>query len=219
MDNSFKWYVSACDAGHGNFLNPIGGVATNNIDLADVIIFGGGSDVDPATYNEKEGSKCWTNPARDRVEKADFKHGLAAGKKMFGICRGHQFLCAMAGGKLIQDVSNHNGGEHRITTFDGNTYKTNSIHHQMINPDKLKSNEDYRILAWSTERLSKRYLGPKDRGIALPWGFKEIEAVYFPKINSMGVQYHPEMMYGSKRNVPVVEWTQNTFLKFLNNQL
>lgn len=218
MKNSnLKFYASACGGYHGNFLKPLGFVEVKEIEDADLVIFGGGADVDPETYGAEPGSRTYPSPQREREEKKDFETAKKLGKKMFGICRGHQFLCAMAGGKLIQDVTNHSG-THEISTFDGSSYKTNSIHHQMINPYNMKSNEDYKILAWTTKRLSKRYLGEKDKPVYLPYEFKEIEAVYFPKIRAAGVQYHPEMMYRGSAD-PAVEWTQSVVIKLMNNQL
>jgi gamma-glutamyl-gamma-aminobutyrate hydrolase PuuD len=118
---------------------------------------------------------------------------------------------------LIQHVTNH-GGDHSITTYDERKVRTNSIHHQMINP-YVMNNSKYKILAWTTAKISKTYLGPKDKCIQLPWDFKEIESIYYPEINAFGVQYHPEMMYGSKGFEEVINWTQNTFTKFFNNKL
>lgn len=186
-----KFYASACHGSHGNFLAPLGFEQTGNLEEADVIIFGGGADVEPGTYGEEPGSRTGTSPMREKQEKQDFEIGTKLGKKFFGICRGHQFLTAMAGGKLIQDVSNHAGSDHEITTFDGITVRTNSIHHQMINPYVIKNKSDYKILAWTKRRISKRYLGANDKPVLLPWEFKEIEAIYFPKINALSVQYHP----------------------------
>lgn len=213
-----RYYCSECDNGHGNWLRPLGFEPTNNLEEADVIIFGGGSDVDPKNYGENKNPRTYSSPKRDESEKKDFQKALQLGIPMYGICRGIQFLCAMAGGKLIQHVNNHGGSNHPISTFDELNIIANSLHHQMVNPYSLK-NGDYRILAWAPNRLSDTYLGPTDKSITLPWDFKEIESVYFPKIKAMGVQYHPEMIYNEKDNSPIIEWTQKTFNKFFNNQL
>lgn len=219
MTKSNKYYTSACGASNGNFLEELGFQNTKDINEADVIIFGGGADIEPETYSEEASSHTYASPGREKIEREDFKIGNKRGVKFVGICRGHQLLCAMAGGKLIQDVSGHGGNNHRMTTFDGIDVKTNSIHHQMINPYVIKNKHDYQILAWSSSRKSDRYLGAKDKSILLPWDFKEIESIHFPKINALGFQYHPEMMYRSKDYEPVLSWTQKTFIKFFNNEL
>lgn len=215
---SNKFYTSSCGASNGNFLELLGFKHTKNLKDADVIIFGGGADVEPELYGEQKGKFTGTNPARERVEIEDFREGMKLGKKFVGICRGHQLLCAMAGGKLIQDVSGHGGG-HSITTFDGLTIKTNSIHHQMVNPYAIKNPQDYKVLAWSTKRRSDKYLGAKEKSILLPWDFKEIESIYFPKINGLGFQYHPEMMFRNNGYQPVMDWTVKVFEKFFNSEL
>jgi GMP synthase-like glutamine amidotransferase len=213
----FKFYASATSKSHGNWLQPLGFEPTDNLTNADLIVFGGGADIDPNTYGEKPGSSTYASPQREKQEKEDYNRALKLGIKMYGTCRGLQFLCAMAGGKLIQDVTNHQG-DHSMTTYDGVKIRTNSIHHQMINPYVLDS-KNYRILAWTSTRISRRYFGAKDKSVYLPYEFKEIEAAYFPKINAMGIQGHPEMMYGSAFYEPTIEWMQNTFLKFFNNEL
>lgn len=218
MANSNKYFTSTCGPHNGNFLRPLGFEYTPRIEDAAVVIFGGGADVDPKTYNEEASSRTWASTAREREEKADFRKARSLGIACLGICRGVQLLTALAGGKIIQDVSGH-GGPHQMSTFDGNDFIVNSIHHQMINPYVIKDPSEYKILSWSTKRLSRCYTGAKDKPIYLPWGFKEIEAIYFPKINSIGYQFHPEMMYGNKSYKPAVDWVQNTFIKFINKQL
>ncbi len=213
-----KYYASATSKGHGNWLHDIGFESTDNIEESDVVVFGGGADIEPETYDEKPGSRTYTSPQREKKEIEDFKKAQELGIKCYGTCRGMQLLCAMAGGKLIQDVTNHSG-DHTIKTYDGVQIRVNSIHHQMVNPYNLKSEKDYKILAWTSKRISKRYLGANDKSVYLPWQFKEIEVIYFPKINSMAIQSHPEMMYGSKSYSATIEWMQNTFLKFFNNEL
>lgn len=217
-EKELKYYASATSIGHGNWLEPLGFKNTKVLEEADVVIFGGGADIMPETYGEDAGNRTWASPERERKEKEDFHQALKLGKKMYGTCRGLQLLCVMAGGKLIQDVTNH-GGDHSITTFDKSRIRVNSIHHQMINPYNLKPGTDYKILAWTSKRISTRYLGAKDKTIYLPFDFKEIEVAYFPKINAMGIQSHPEMMLNSSYYSATMEWMQTTFMKFFNNEL
>lgn len=218
MNKKFKFYTSACSLHNGNFLGPLGFEGTKEYDEANVVLFGGGADIDPATYGEKPSIHTSASPATEKIERADFMRAKKDGKVMVGICRGAQLLTAMAGGKLIQDVTGHSGF-HTMTTFDGIEVKTNSLHHQMVNPYAIKNKHDYKILAWSTKRRSSRYLGAGDKSVYLPWDFKEIEAVAFPKIKAIGFQFHPEMMFGSKDYDPVMTWTQNIFMKFFNGEL
>lgn len=212
----YKYYNSSCHD-HGAWLSTLGFEQVNNLEDSDVIIFGGGADIDPSTYDEEQGSRTSSSKSREEQEKKDFELGSTLGKKFFGICRGQQLLCALAGGKLIQHVTNHSGSDHDIVTSDNFTFRTNSIHHQMINPYMLNP-KDYKILAWSSKRISKMYLGARDARVWLPYDFKEIESIYFPNINALSVQYHPEMMYSSHHS-GVLDWTRKMFLKFFNNEL
>lgn len=218
MKQCLKYYTSACGPNNGNFLLPLGYKHTSKLEEADVIIFGGGADVSPETYQEEAASSTYASKNKEEQEIKDFKEGRRLGKKFLGICRGAQLLTALAGGKLIQDVSGHSGS-HKMTTYDGVTIDVNSIHHQMCNPYTMKDPTSYRILSWSTNRLSKRYIGARDKSVYLPWGFKEVESAYYPKINAIAYQFHPEMMVGSKNYRPAVDWVQNTFIKFMNNKL
>ena len=213
-----KYYCSQCSIGHGNWLEPLGFESTRSLKEADVIIFGGGADIDPVSYGEETNKRTYSSPGREKMERSDFFEALELKKKMVGICRGHQFLTVMAGGKLIQHVNNHSG-DHTITTFDERTVRANSLHHQMINPYGM-NNKDYKILAWTSSNISDSYLGGKEKSITLPWDFKEIESIYLPKIDALGYQYHPEMIYGSQRYTnDIINWTQTTFNKFFNNLL
>lgn len=156
----------------------------------DLIIFTGGEDVDPAFYKEEPGRFTSFNRKRDAT--CNWIYNYAAEKKipMFGICRGAQFLTIKNGGKLIQHIENH-GKFHTITTSDNEEFIISSSHHQMMFPYNLKK-EEYRILAKSSNQLSKTYLNGDDKqveGIT-----EEPEIIYFPKTKSLAVQGHPESM-------------------------
>src|ERR1700744_3795301 len=131
--SNYKYYNSN-SSDHGNFLAPLGFSETKIIEQADIVIFGGGADITPERYGEQPGKRTYCSPAKEKQEVEDFKIAQSLGKKCLGICRGLQLLCTLAGGKLIQHISNHGGCEHTIDTFDGNRVKVNSLHHQMVNP-------------------------------------------------------------------------------------
>jgi putative glutamine amidotransferase len=150
-------------------------------------IFTGGADVDPHFYGEKKSSMTCSHPARDKEELYAFQKLRQLNIPMFGICRGLQFLCAMAGGKLCQHLNGHGGGRHEMLTNDGRSIIVNSLHHQMI----LPGDKNHILLGHAEPRLSNHYIGADDEPIEVPF---EYEAAYFPEINAVGVQYHPEMM-------------------------
>lgn len=220
-----KYYGSFEHYHEGNWLEPLGFEKTTKLEDADVVVFGGGKDVDPGFYGDKLGPYTCKPSERDRREKKDFERVQELRKegksiKSVGVCRGLQLLCALSGGKLIQHIGHNHQGRHRIATFDKKELEVNSIHHQMIYPYKMDK-KDYKILSWSNKPIAGVYLDGKNSSMWLPEGFKEIEAAYFVNTDSFGVQFHPEMMFkkGSEEQVEAVKWTQETFMKFFNNNL
>lgn len=215
-----------CSDGHlyeSNWLVPLGFKMTSKIEDADVVVFGGGQDIDHRFYNQARGKYTGGPTRRDIVEKRDFDivQGLIKeGKdvKCVGICRGHQLLCALAGGSLIQHVGDNHIGHHSMTTYNKNEFIVNSIHHQMIYPYNLPKKE-YKILGWSTKPIASEYLNGGNKPMWLDEAFKEIEIVYFPKIKSLGIQSHPEMMFRNQSYDKFMGWLQDLFLKFFNNEL
>jgi putative glutamine amidotransferase len=69
----------------------------------DILILDGGEDVNPARYNQRNTHSMF-NDARDDAEFALVNHFDMYGKKMSGVCRGHQLLNVHYGGTLIQDI-------------------------------------------------------------------------------------------------------------------
>jgi gamma-glutamyl-gamma-aminobutyrate hydrolase PuuD len=217
-----KVYCSYGHSGEANWILPLGFEHTSNIEEANLVLFGGGKDVDPNLYGERRGSRTCTPSDRDKQEAKDFAlvQGLnKEGKniKTIGICRGAQLICALSGGKVIQHVSNH-CGTHSMSTFDRLTLDMNSIHHQMMFPYPISA-KDYKILAWTTKPLSSNYLNGHDKPIWLPNAFKETEIIYFKKTDALGIQGHPEMLYRRSGTSKTMEWLQNLFTKFYNNQI
>ena len=214
-----KIYASYGHTYEANWLLALGFSLTSNIDNADVVVFGGGKDVDPGWYNEKKGRYTCTPTDRDKREREDFER-VQDYRKMgreilsVGVCRGAQLGCVLSGGKLIQDVSNHTMS-HTISTYDKQEYYVNSLHHQMLYPyNKDMDRKNYKILAWSTKNVSGRYLDGWDKSIWTPEGFKEIEIAYFINTNFLAIQSHPEMMYRDQRYDSVLKWMQDLFLKY-----
>lgn len=166
---------------------------TNDIAEAGLVVFLGGADIDPALYGERPHGSTSFDRARDEQEIEIFLQAQALGIPMFGICRGMQFLHAMAGGILWQHVHNHAGPDHQITDlFTGEKLVSTSLHHQMCIYTGLRNGEVWCIpAAKSTNTLSKRYYGGRsdmssDREM-------EMEAAYYPYINAFCTQGHPEL--------------------------
>lgn len=154
---------------------------------ADLVGFGGGADIHPSLYGCRNvASGAGLSPSlRDRFERAVFNECVLQGIPMFGICRGSQFVCAMSGGKLVQDVTGH-GGDHMITTYDGERMAITSTHHQMMYPWDVPHD----LIAW-TKKRSMEYVHDIPNYVQPD---KDPEIVMFPQTRALAVQGHPEWM-------------------------
>jgi putative glutamine amidotransferase len=176
---------------------------------ADLICFGGGEDVHPELYGCKNvASGVGHQPSRrDLIERIAFKFAVDNGIPMFGICRGAQLLCALSGGKLVQDVQGH-GGMHTITTNRGEYMPMTSTHHQMMYPGGTK----HELIAW-TDNRSKRYTHDIADYVQQD---VDPEVVFFKDVGALAVQGHPEWMDSTSPTVKKVrEWIE----KYLNVNL
>lgn len=101
-----------------------------------LVLFPGGADISPGIYREQNIGKSFTNPLRDIHELRVLKIVKDLKIPHIGICRGHQFLNAAYGGKLIQDLEVYHQRYHTILL--GNPQKekdildVNSTHHQAV---------------------------------------------------------------------------------------
>ena len=122
----------------------------------DGLVLHGGADVWPGSYGETPLQERWSGDRlRDEYEQALVKAFVAAGKPVFGVCRGLQLINVAFGGTLYQDIGtqrpeslvhrdadryDHNFHQHAIvpeTRLQGllagaQSCKINSIHHQGI---------------------------------------------------------------------------------------
>jgi len=153
----------------------------------DLVVFTGGADVDPALYGEHQHFTTYVDAKRDQYEVELFRHALSLGIPMLGICRGAQFLCVMAGGKLVQNMDGHQR-DHKIRTRDDRWFMVSSVHHQMQLPP-----EDAEVLGWSDPKRASIYEG----GIGDITPDLEFEVVAYQSIRAVGLQYHPEIMDSS----------------------
>lgn len=155
-----------------------------------ILILHGGSDISPSLYGQKPAKRTGAEEelsARDLSEVMLAKRAIELGIPIFGICRGAQLACALAGGSLVQHVDNHVGSHHDVVTSSGETYSTTTCHHQMMNPWKIS----HELIAWSAPALSDRYIIEGEEEIDMPF---EPEVVFFPQIKCLAVQGHPEWM-------------------------
>ena len=155
-----------------------------------ILILHGGADISPSIYGHKPSRMTQADEqlsARDLSEVLIAERAIELGIPIFGICRGAQLACALAGGTLIQHVEGHVSNSHGVITTDNRTLTTSTCHHQMMNP----WNVEHELLAWSAPALSNVYVVEHEELVDMP---KEPEVVFFPKIKALAVQGHPEWM-------------------------
>lgn len=196
-------------------------VYVDNMDECDIVVMPGGADWSPVWYNEQASKLTHCYAKSDIKQMKIILEAIQRDKLIVGICRGLQGIHIAAGGHLIQHVTNHGGDRHDIVdVYSGEIFRVNSLHHQMVNLKTLHP-DDYVLLAHAPSPLSASYLNGHD----LEWydektliyyknddSFVEPEAVYYPKINAIGFQYHPEMM---STNTSPLEYTNRLIKEVL----
>ena len=194
-----KLTLGYCPIGNGNNIAPFDRVFGNIQDISksikgvDAVVFWGGTDIHPSLYKQgahKESQAHGSLPSnRDVFEWNAMKYCKVHNIPMIGVCRGAQLMCAFAGGTLIQHVTGHvgGGGSHAIIVegYD-NIIDVTSCHHQMMYPFDVQ----HHMLAWSAVKKSNVY--ENDIGSVDMHGKVEPEIVYFPQINGLAIQGHPE---------------------------
>lgn len=155
--------------------------------LADIFVFTGGEDINPALYGEEPHSSVSFSDFRDRRE-LDAYSTIPADVLKFGICRGGQLLNVLNGGKLYQHVDGHHGNHLIKDTKTNALMMSNSIHHQMMIPGPGAV-----ILAtanMSTFRINAHGDLLRERNDFDT--YSDPEVIWYPKTNSLCVQGHPE---------------------------
>lgn len=175
------------------------------LDDTDIVGFGGGADIHPSLYGSRNvASSVGHGPSvRDMYERRVFNYAVENGIPIFGICRGAQLVCALSGGKLVQDVEGH-GGMHTLSLDNGGNLPMTSTHHQMMYPWRV----EHKLLAWTNKR-SKEYLHDIPEYVQHP---VDPEVVYFKNTNALAVQGHPEWMDPNCATVKQVRAWINEYL-------
>jgi gamma-glutamyl-gamma-aminobutyrate hydrolase PuuD len=163
-----------------------------------IVVFTGGEDINPSIYGENTDRPL---SARDLEEIDIFKQALKYNIPFAGICRGAQLLCALAGGKLVQDVTGHHGDHNVIATYPDSVksriIKVTSDHHQMQYPFNLEEGS-FEVLACSERCLSSYYTFSLNNTIIRERADvklkSEPDVVWYKNISGLGAQYHPEWM-------------------------
>jgi gamma-glutamyl-gamma-aminobutyrate hydrolase PuuD len=173
-------------------------------DTADLVVFTGGCDVNPALYNEDVHRSVHFDDNRDRNDMHLFEHCLDNGIPMLGVCRGMQFGHVMLGGKLYQDVSGHYG-DHAMWDIERGYMidKISSVHHQVCMP----GNPGMKVLA-DHQLFAERWLNSTDKIEKVE---QDIEALWYEDACFLGVQGHPEYRGYSR----FTKWTLDRINDFI----
>lgn len=164
--------------------------------IFDGLILGGGADIDPRLYGQKNAASLGIDPKRDAAELALAEAYLKLGKPVLGICRGHQVINVALGGTLMQDIApaqkafhtQDDGAKDRVHPvcckkgsvlygLYGEVFPVNSAHHQAV----ALPGDGLLPTAWS------------ESGV--------IEAMEHTNLPVLTVQWHPERMaYDHRRS-------------------
>ena len=168
---------------------------------SDLVVFTGGSDVNPILYGQTLHPYTQCSVNRDESDIKCYLRNLY--KPKIGICRGAQFLHVMNGGSLYQDVDNHAiSSTHKlVASGTGQEWEVTSTHHQMMCPDA----GEVVGIAWETTYADKH----EDYNQIREELCRDVEVIVHPK--SLCFQPHPEF-YGAYS-------TKDCFNYFLQNFL
>ncbi len=161
IEQSTAHWVMACGALPVMVPSPLGDTARGEVTVADYahwldgLVLHGGADIWPGHYGEEPLRPEWTGDRqRDLYEIALLRAFEAAGKPVFGICRGLQLINVAHGGSLYQDITTQKPGArvhrdaaaydrhfHEVQVVPGSRlahllgerpHTINSVHHQGI---------------------------------------------------------------------------------------
>ena len=174
--------------------------AYNESQVADIMVWTGGEDIDPALYGEKPLVSTNFNPHRDAREMKFWREAYQLDRDThssehimkIGICRGGQFLNALNGGRMWQDINYHGGGEshHVLDHESGRLRNVSSTHHQQMIPSR-----DAVVVA-TTKMATRKY----SEGVEWQRGTKnhadkeaiDYEVLWYPNTRTLCFQPHPE---------------------------
>lgn len=179
--------------------------------MCDGFLFTGGHDVSPSVYQSHRSEKCGECCIqRDEMETALFRKAFEMDKPILGICRGIQFINAIMGGTLYQDLPTEYSSEtehHQLPPYDVPCHGVKIMEDSQLY-DLLKVDT---IMVNSYHHQAIKKLAP---GI-VPMAVSEdglVEAIRVHKKSFIwAVQWHPEFSYHVDEN------SRKIFRKFVES--
>lgn len=174
------------------------------VEKFDGFLFTGGQDVSPAIYGEETLPVCGDCcKERDEMERKLLALAWEQDKPVLGICRGIQFINAVLGGTLYQDLPSQKPSEvehHQSPPYDEPIHDVriveNSPLHRLLCQMKLSVN--------SYHHQGVKELSPKLDAMAYSTDGL-VEAVYAPEKKYIwAVQWHPEFSFLKDSNSRII---------------
>ena len=125
----------------------------------DVVCWMGGTDINPAIYNE-EPHRFTQHPDNMRDKRELDLLQRYKDKRKIGICRGAQLIAAVNGAKLQQHITGHTSGIHKVTDNKGNSHIVCSVHHQAVIPC-----EGINVIAVAQDNIPEVMYIPDDKAL------------------------------------------------------
>ena len=164
----------------------------------DGLLLPGGCDVSPARYGKPPVPEETVDDDLDGLQFDILSRFLAAGKPVFGICRGHQLLNVAFGGTLIQHLP---GAESHMSRPDG----SDNVHRVLAAPDSFL----VPVYGPCFTVNSSHHQGIEVPGKGLRTVMQAedgvIEAIEHESLSVWGVQWHPERMCFARRRDDTVD--------------
>ena len=192
--------LTACGA------EPVISMTLSDADTCDGLLIPGGADVNPVLYGQENTASDGIDDSRDADEIALAKCFFAAGKPVFGICRGHQVLNVAFGGTLWQDIPaqcraaicHYQDSAARGELFHSLTLAPDSLLARIMGPGQHECN--------TFHHQAVRDVAPGFAAAAhAPDGL--VEAVESADGLALGVQWHPEnLASGHSDHAAVFTW-------------
>ncbi len=169
-------------------------------DKCDGFLFTGGQDVSPSLYNQPKSEKCGEiSDILDTMEGLIFKRVLDADKPLLGICRGIQFINAVLGGTLYQDIPtqiNSRNEHHQKPPYNLPSHKVRIIENTPLY--NLTGKTEIAVNSYHHQAIKDladglSVMAEADDGL--------IEAVYMPSKKFVwAVQWHPEFSFKTDKD-------------------
>ena len=200
MFQKYKWEVVDCPS------------------KADLIQFIGGADINPALYGRLAHPETFFSTVIDDKTLQLYEYAQENNIRCAGICRGSQFLHAMAGGELVQHCNNHAvhaGHLAKVRWLPNTQIHVSSTHHQMMYSEDVGE-----VLMYADNIADYKETVTSDGNIeSLPIDI-DIEAMYYEKINAISFQPHPEFVIHDdsyKECADAYFFILNNYLNFRDN--